>query len=203
MAELLQNISTQAVGASPAKGDSVDMDGSEAVRSNMQVVPQPEAVQQQASSDTGDAVVDLLLTFFAKKPKSIVTSFDCLHRSSDRCALRVGRRAGEVWQQAGKGCPCEETTVNKAEYPCDKLSTLCSFHNDFKVVCVTADSSKACICAAGLPLFHGGGVLWGIFHSQAKKICLRPAAHSSNCCGHRQCICLQPCFDDRCGPLAV
>jgi len=141
MAELLQNISTQAVGASPAKGDSVDMDGSEAVRSNMQVVPQPEAVQQQASSDTGDAVVDLLLTFFAKKPKTIVTSFDCLHRSSDRCALRVGRRAGEVWQQAGKGCICEGPTFIKPEYLCDMLSQFRSFHNDSEVVCVAADSS--------------------------------------------------------------
>ncbi len=84
------------------------MDGSEAVRSNMQVVP--EAVQDQASSDTGDAVDLPLNTFFEKKPKSVITNFECMHRSSDRCTLRAGRRAGEVWQQAGKGCNCEGTT---------------------------------------------------------------------------------------------
>ncbi|DBB15897.1 TPA: Metal tolerance protein 1 [Trebouxia sp. C0006] len=47
----------QAVGASSATGGSVDMDASEAVRSNMQVVPEPDTVQEKAFSDT-DRLID-------------------------------------------------------------------------------------------------------------------------------------------------
>jgi hypothetical protein len=54
----------QDVGASSATGGSVDMDGSEPVRSTMQVVPEPETIQEKASSDTGDAVGLWLNSFF-------------------------------------------------------------------------------------------------------------------------------------------
>ena len=47
------------------------MDGSEAVRSDMQVVPEPETVQETASSDTGDAVGLWLNTFFEVHDKQL------------------------------------------------------------------------------------------------------------------------------------
>ena len=56
----------------------------------------------------------------------MLNNFDCLHRPSDRRTLRAGRRAGEVWQQAGKGCICE-ATFNKPDYPCEILSQFPAF----------------------------------------------------------------------------
>lgn len=38
-----------------------------------------------------------------------------------------------------------------------------------RLVCLPADCSKTCVCVAGVPMFHGGRVCWGLVRPRVRK----------------------------------